>query len=324
VTPARISGDSNRAVILLAAGEVVGLPTETVYGLAADGLNEDAVRRVFAIKGRPTGHPVILHVGSPADLHRYAERVPEAAERLARAFWPGPLTLVLKRSALVPDVVTGGLDTVGLRMPAHPLALHVLRRLGRPLAAPSANRFGKVSPTRAEHVQADLGGDIPFVLDGGPCEVGLESTIVDLSGERPRLRRPGKITIEDMWRDAGVAVEADDGVGPAVPGSLPTHYAPRAAVSLVAGPDLWPRARQEAQRVKLGVICQSEVPTDLPPSVLVERLGQTGADLARDLYAALRRLDDQGAELVLSVLPEAVGVGIAAIDRLERAAAPRD
>lgn len=324
MTAARISADSSRAVLLLAAGEVVGLPTETVYGLAADGLNENAVRRVFAIKGRPVGHPVILHVGSTADLHRYAERVPEAAERLARAFWPGPLTLVLTRSALVPDVVTGGLDTVGLRMPAHPMALEVLRRLGRPLAAPSANRFGKVSPTRAEHVQADLGEDIPFVLDGGPCEVGVESTIVDLSAAVPRLRRPGKITIEDMWRDAGVAVEVDDGVGPAVPGSLPTHYAPRASVSLVAGPDLWPRVRLEARRVKLGVICQSEVPADLPPDVLVERLGPTGVDLARDLYAALRRLDDQGAELVLSVLPEAVGVGIAAIDRLERAAAPRD
>jgi L-threonylcarbamoyladenylate synthase len=324
VTAARISADTNRAVLLLGAGEVVGLPTETVYGLAADGLNESAVRRVFAIKGRPPGHPVILHVGTSADLHRYAESVPEAAEKLVRAFWPGPLTLVLRRSAAVPDVVTGGRDTVGLRMPAHPLALDVLRRLGRPLAAPSANRFGKVSPTSAEHVLADLGDDVPFVLDGGRCEVGLESTIVDLSGAVPRLRRPGKITIEDMWRGAGVAVEGDDGVGPVVPGSLPTHYAPRAPVALVAGQDLWLRARQEALRLKLGVICQTEAPLDLPPGVFIERLGQTGADLARDLYAALRRLDDRGVDLVLSVLPEAVGVGIAAIDRLERAAAPRD
>jgi L-threonylcarbamoyladenylate synthase len=225
---------------------------------------------------------------------------------------------------LVSDVVTGGLETVGLRMPAHPLALDVLRRLGRPVAAPSANRFGKVSPTSAQHVLSDLGDDVPFILDGGPCAVGLESTIVDLSRDVPRLRRPGKVTIEDMWREAQVEVTADDGIGPAVPGALPTHYAPRAPVSLVAAAEVWQRVEREAGSRRLGVICQSEVPANLPSNVLVERLGQSGADLARQLYAALRRLDERGVDLVLSVLPDAVGVGIAVIDRLERAAAPRD
>jgi L-threonylcarbamoyladenylate synthase len=320
---ARALADIDQAVALLRAGEVVGLPTETVYGLAADGLCESAVRRVFAIKGRPPGHPVILHVGDAADLDRYAAAVPEIARRLVSAFWPGPLTLVLPRSALVPDVVTGGLETVGLRMPAHPVALEVLRRLGRPLAAPSANRFGRVSPTRAEHVVADLAGDVPFVLDGGPCQVGVESTIVELSEGRARLRRPGGITVQDMWIQAQVEVEADDGRGPAVPGSLPSHYAPRAAVVLVTEANLWSEVAQRAKLGTVGVICQCEVPADLPSGVRAVRLGDSEVDLARGLYAALRQLDEQGVLLVLAVLPPAVGLGAAVVDRLLRSAAPR-
>jgi L-threonylcarbamoyladenylate synthase len=317
------AADVERAVALLRAGEVVGLPTETVYGLAADGTNEDAVRRVFAIKGRPVGHPVILHVGEVDELERYAAFVPDEAVRLTRAFWPGPLTLVLPRSTFVPDVVTGGLATVGLRMPAHPLALEVLRRLGRPLAAPSANRFGKVSPTCAEHVRADLAGEVPFVLDGGPCAIGVESTIVDLSGNTAVLRRPGGVTIEAMWEMARVEVQPDDGLGQPVPGSLPSHYAPRAPVVLVTEDELWAEVAQRGTLGHLGVICQCAVPPDLPRGVSVEHLGVGGADLAHGLYAALRRLDEQGVVLVLSVLPPAVGLGAAVVDRLQRSAAPR-
>jgi L-threonylcarbamoyladenylate synthase len=208
-------------------------------------------------------------------------------------------------------------------MPAHPLALDVLRRLGRPLAAPSANRFGKVSPTCAEHVRADLAGDVPFVLDGGPCAIGVESTIVDLSGSGAILRRPGGVSIEAMWEQARVEVQPDDGLGHAVPGSLPSHYAPRAAVILVAEERLWAEVAQRVQLGQLGVICQCAVPPDLPSGVSVERLGAGGADLAHGLYAALRRLDEQGVVLVLSVLPPAVGLGVAVVDRLRRSAAPR-
>lgn len=320
--------DLDRAVALLAAGEVVGLPTETVYGLAADGSNENAVRRVFAIKGRPPGHPVILHVAHLADVHRYARHVPPEAERLVRAFWPGPLTLVLPRSELVPDVVTGGLPTVGLRMPAHPMFLAVAERLGRPLAAPSANRFGRVSPTRAEHVRLDLGGDVPLVLDGGPCAVGLESTIVDLTGARPRLRRPGAITQKDMLERADVQVFVDDGAGLPVPGSLPSHYAPRAQVLLAARGDLWQRVREAARGHKVGVLHRGAPPLDLPAGVVAYRVGETEAELAHELYAALRNLDEQGVELVVSVFPDALGLGDAGVgeavrDRLQRAAAPR-
>jgi len=266
---------------------------------------------------------VILHVGDPADVHELAEQVSDDALRLMRAFWPGPLTLVLPRSRRVLDVVTGGLPTVGLRMPAHPLVLDVLRRLGRPLAAPSANRFGRVSPTTAAHVVADLGSDVPFVLDGGPCTVGVESTIVDLTGPRARLRRPGGVTAGDMRREAAVEVLADDGYGAPVPGSLPSHYAPRAAVELVAVEQLWDRVRVEAKTGRVGVLCQGTVPGDLPTGVVVERLGDGEAEVARALYSALRRLDEQGVTVVLSVVPTATGVGAAVIDRLTRAAAPR-
>lgn len=320
--------DLDSAVVLLRAGEVVGLPTETVYGLAADGSNESAVRRVFAVKGRPAGHPVILHVADPTEVDRYASHVPAEAERLIRSFWPGPLTLVLSRSSLVPDVVTGGLPTVGLRMPAHPIFLEVAGRLGRPLAAPSANRFGRVSPTRAEHVRADFGDDIPLVLDGGACTVGLESTIVDLTGARPRLRRPGGITQKDMLERADVEVFVDDGAGLPVPGSLPSHYAPRAQVLLASQARLWDRVREAAQASKVGVLHQGAAPSDLPPGVVTLRVGATEQDLAHELYAALRSLDEQGVEVVVSVIPDALGsseasVGEAVRDRLQRAAAPR-
>jgi len=313
----------HRALALLSAGEVVGVPTETVYGLAADGLNESAVRRVFAIKGRPPGHPVILHVGTSEEVVRYAADVPLAARRLMDVFWPGPLTLILPRSGAVPDVVTGGLPTVGLRMPAHPLTLALLQRFGRPLAAPSANRFGRVSPTTAEHVRADLGADVPLVLDGGACVIGLESTIVDVTGAEPRLRRPGAITPGEMQERAGVRVYVDDGAGLPVPGSLPSHYAPRAQVLLVPADELWSRVRELSLLGPVGVLDRGVAPPDLPANVTVCAMGQTGAELAQRLYAALRLLDERGALHIVSVMPEAIGLGEAIVDRLQRAAAPR-
>lgn len=314
--------DVERAVAALRCGELVGLPTETVYGLAGDGLSEEAVRRIFRVKGRPPGHPVILHLGELDWLDRFAAVVPFQARLLAQAFWPGPLTLILPRSSLVSDVVTGGLCTVALRMPAHPVALHVIRALGRPLAAPSANRFGRVSPTRARHVAADLGSDVAVVLDGGACSVGVESTIVDLSQDVPRLLRPGSIGIEDMKRLTGVTVLADDGSGPAAPGTLPSHYAPRAPVFLVADSDLEAELRAFGAQKKVGVIARRSLP-GLADNVTVCEVSGSLEVFARGLYEGLRSLDEAGCEVILTVPPEASGLGVAIIDRLRRAAAPR-
>lgn len=199
--------DPEIAAQKLREGGLVAFPTETVYGLGADAENERAVGRLFAVKGRPTNHPLIVHLASASELPRWAARVPESARRLAETCWPGPLTLLLEKSARVPDATTGGLSTVGLRVPAHPLALELLRRFGGAIAAPSANRFGRVSPTRAEHVLSDLGDDIDALLDGGECQVGLESTIVDLTRPVPIVLRPGGVTIERLESLLGVAVE---------------------------------------------------------------------------------------------------------------------
>ncbi|MBP6626671.1 MAG: threonylcarbamoyl-AMP synthase, partial [Arenimonas sp.] len=184
----------DEALAALRRGEAIGLPTETVYGLAADASRPDAVRRIFALKGRPADHPLIVHIAGADQIERWARDVPEAARTLAAAFWPGPLTLILRKRDDVPEEVTGGQDTVGLRCPAHPLALALLQAFGGGLAAPSANRFGHVSPTTAAHVREEFGAEVPVVLDGGDCVVGIESTIVDLSGGTPRILRPGRIT----------------------------------------------------------------------------------------------------------------------------------
>ncbi|HEX8536244.1 MAG TPA: L-threonylcarbamoyladenylate synthase, partial [Cystobacter sp.] len=208
------------------------MPTETVYGLAANAEDELAVRRVFAIKGRPATHPLIVHVADAQALSSWARLVPEHAWRLAEAFWPGPLTLVLPRSPRATDAVTGGQDTVALRVPHHPLARAVLEALGGGVAAPSANRFGRVSPTTAEHVRADLGADVDLVLDGGPCTVGVESTIVDLSQEEPAVLRPGGLAVEELSRVLGRPVPVRVSSTVRVSGSLASHYAPRAGVVL--------------------------------------------------------------------------------------------
>ncbi len=319
--------DIAHALLVLAAGGVIGLPTETVYGLAADGLNPEAVARIFVIKGRPAGHPLILHLPDASELDRYAREVPERARRLADAFWPGPLTLILGRSALVPDAVTGGRDTVALRVPAHPVALEVLRRFGRPLAAPSANRFGSVSPTARTHVLADLGDDVPLVLEGGSCEVGLESTIVDLSRGAPRILRPGRIGAEELERALDEPVLRDDGSGPAAPGMLESHYAPRARVVICEASEIVARARASTDRgVGLLVDDACEVPTD--SRFVVRRVGTTAASAAHELYAALRELDEAGVDIIFAEHSfgsggALTGLDLAIDDRLRRAAARR-
>lgn len=313
----------HRAVETLKRGGVVALPTETVYGLAANAEDELAVRRVFAIKGRPATHPLIVHLAGAEHLSSWARHVPEEARRLAAAFWPGPLTLVLPRTERATDAVTGGQDTVALRVPNHPVALAVLSALGGGVAAPSANRFGRVSPTTAEHVRADLGADVDLVLDGGPCTVGLESTIVDLSGEEPAILRPGGLPGEEVERVLGRPVPVRTSSKVRVSGSLASHYAPRAGVVLVEPREAVSRTgllRSRGQRVAVlgpaSLTMHSDIPRfDLPDDP---------ADAARVLYARLREADTEGYDVLVVCLPRAEGLGLAVRDRLARAAAPRE
>jgi L-threonylcarbamoyladenylate synthase len=295
-----------RAAEALRAGKLVAFPTETVYGLGADALNEKAVRRIFEVKGRPVRHPLIVHLGDAEKLGDWADGVPAQARTLAARYWPGPLTIVLRKAAKVPDLVTGGQDTVGLRVPSHPLALALLREFGGGVAAPSANRFGRVSPTTAEHVRRDLGDEVDVVLDGGPCAVGVESTIVDLSSGFAAILRPGGVPREALEEALGRPVPVGGGIR--APGMLDSHYAPRAEVVLAARQDLEVRAAELRSKGR---------------RVLVLALPSPPEEAARRLYAALREADDAGVDAVVTDLPAESGLGLAIADRLRKAAAPR-
>jgi L-threonylcarbamoyladenylate synthase len=312
------------AAELLRQGRLVAFPTETVYGLGAAAENADAVRALFAAKGRPADHPVIVHLHSASQLGDWAADVPPAAKVLADAFWPGPLTLVLRRSSRASDLVTGGLDTIGLRVPAHPVARELLRVFGGGIAAPSANRFGRVSPTTAEHVLAELKGLVDAILDGGPCTVGLESTIVDLSRGRPVVLRPGGVTAEQLAAVLGPLTPAEASTEPRVSGSLPSHYAPQARVELVEPGGLARRAQElTAQGHKLAVLCRGRVPA-LPASAVAISVPDDDSLLAQQLYATLRRVDELGCGVCLATLPRETGIGVAIADRLRKAAGPRE
>jgi len=313
--------DLPRAVAALAAGRLVAFPTETVYGLGGDASSEAAVRRVFAAKGRPASHPVIVHLPGPDDLDEWAVGVSDLARSLAAAFWPGPLTLVVRRSPRVVDAVTGGLPTVGLRVPDHPVARALLDAFGGALAAPSANRFGSVSPTTAEHVRADLGAFVDVVLDGGACRVGVESTIVDVSGAEPAVLRPGGVPREAIERVAGRPVPSREPGAVRAPGTLPAHYAPRAAVVLAPPEERVERARElQRQLLKVALILPADAPE--PPAGLgCIRVPSDVEGLARELYAALREADVRRFDAVVVSLPAEEGLGVAVADRLRRAAA---
>jgi len=323
------------AVAALRRGEAVGLPTETVYGLAADARNPAAIARVFALKGRPLDHPLIVHLPAALPWTEWAVDVPDSAYRLAEAFWPGPLTLVLRRHPAVLDAVTGGQSTIALRVPAHPIAQAVLQAFGDGLVAPSANRFGHVSPTTAAHVRAEFGNALPLVLDGGPCTIGVESSIVDLSGTTPRLLRPGMLAhgmIEavlnsPLARDAGVD-------SPRVPGSLESHYAPRT-------PTVWidsPFQRRSAARLdgsapsdersRLAALLQCEAAQvrmlalgSLPEGFDGIALPADPEAYARRMYAALRELDEGAFAAILIQAPPESEAWLAIRDRLRRACA---
>ena len=312
------------AVDILRGGGLVVFPTETVYGLGADALNPAAVRAMFAAKGRPADHPVIVHLAGADQLELYAEDVPASAHKLAAAFWPGPLTMVLKRGRQISDLVTGGLDTVGLRVPAHPIALALLREFGGPIAAPSANPFGRVSATRAEHVLSDLAGRVDLILDAGPCEVGLESTIVDLVSPVPAVLRPGAITAEQIAAVLQTEIGGTSPAAPRVSGSLPSHYAPHAKVELLPAEELLRRGRElAASGLKVAILTQTPISIDMQNIVLMP-IGESPSAVARELYASLRKADELNCDVVLTTLPAEEGVGTALADRLRRAAGPRE
>jgi L-threonylcarbamoyladenylate synthase len=306
------------AVAALRRGEVIGLPTETVYGLAADAGNAEAVARIFALKGRPADHPLIVHVAGAEQLGDFCRAMPAAAQALARAFWPGPLTLILPRGPSVPDVVTGGQDSVGLRCPAHPLALEVLRAFGGGLAAPSANRFGHISPTSAAHVRAEFGDAVPVVLDGGDCEIGIESTIVDLVSAQPRILRPGRITREQLVAIIGEVDAAPGADSPRASGTLEAHYAPRTPMLMLSREAL---EHEAAQQRALGQNVALLALGALPPGFAGEALPEDAQAYAHGLYAALRELDAGGAHLLLVQRPPDGRDWLAVNDRLRRAAA---
>ena len=310
---------------MLAGGGLVAFPTETVYGLGADARQTDAIARVYTVKGRPRNHPLIVHLGSAADLDTWTAEVPAAARVLAAAFWPGPLTLVLPRAARLPDAATGGGPSVGVRVPAHPMARALIAALGGPIAAPSANRFGAISPTTAAHVAADLGDEVDYILDGGACTVGVESTIVDLTRGRAVQLRPGGVPRADVERVLGAPVADADAGAPAAPGTLPAHYAPRARVYAVTSPgDLVAAARAAPAPAAVLAPAAMLASLALPKGVVAAPLPDDLAAAARVLYATLRDLDARGVTTIIAAVPAALGLGEAIADRLRRAAAARD
>ena len=301
-----------KAAEILRAGGLVAFPTETVYGLGADASNAGAVARLYATKRRPADHPVIVHFGSGESAFAWAREIPRAARQLAERFWPGPLTLILKRSALAKDFITGGQDTVGLRVPSHPVARGLLEMFQGGIAAPSANRFGLVSPTTAAHVREDLGDDVDLVLEGGPSEVGIESTIVDLSTGSALLLRPGAISREDLEqllnvKQAGLS-------SPRHSGGLERHYAPRTPARLVSTHDLDKEIEKLKQRVAVLAFSRPDERVDY-----WLRMPRNPEGYARRLYAALRELDTAGCETILVEAPPDAPEWAAVRDRLQRA-----
>jgi L-threonylcarbamoyladenylate synthase len=306
--------DIARAARILRSGGRVAFPTETVYGLGADASSASAMAKLYAVKRRPADHPVIVHFASADAAFGWAREVPESARKLAKAFWPGPLTLVLKRSPNAQDFVTGGQDSVGLRLPSHPLARELLQLFGRGVAAPSANRFGRVSPTTAAHVRADLGSDVDLVLEGGPTEVGIESTIVDLSGAAPVLLRPGRITRFDIEKVLGSELAEKDAASPRHSGGLERHYAPRTPARLVPAYDLDKEIARLKEKVAVLAFSRPDERVDY-----WLRMPRDPHAYARKLYAALRELDTAGCDEILIEAPPEAPEWNAVGDRLKRA-----
>lgn len=330
-----VDGPIERAAALIREGMTVAFPTETVYGLGANALDPGAVARIFAAKGRPADNPLIVHVAEPEEAEAIAI-VPPAARLLMKAYWPGPLTLVMRKKEIVPDAVTAGLDTVAVRMPAHPVALMLIRASGVPIAAPSANRSGRPSPTTAAHVLTDMAGRIPLILDGGPCSVGIESTVLDVSRNPAVLLRPGDVTPAMIGKVLGSSVEIPaamlralpEGAAVRSPGLKHTHYAPRAPLTVVMGPPgavafhIQSRVEENSRKgISTGVLATAETVGRYDGDYVIS-LGSRSEprQMARSLFSALRRMDEQGVDRIYAegISPE--GEGLAFMNRLLRAA----
>lgn len=315
-----IGGEINEAVKLLNEGQVVGIPTETVYGLAANGLNEKSVVSIFKIKNRPFFDPLILHFSDLESISSYVEGLSPNALKLAKAFWPGPLTLLLKKSSKVPDIVTSGSELVAVRVPNHPLTLSLLKQLDYPLAAPSANPFGYISPTKAEHVEKQLGNLVPYILDGGDCQVGLESTIVDCSEEKLTIKRLGGLSVQEIENCIGetIEIEISGGSNPSAPGQLDKHYAPKTPFLIVE--DLESQIIRFKDK-KLAFLGFGEI--QVPENLYVLNLSPNSdmSEAAQNLFHYMRLLDQIGVDCILAMNVPNIDLGRAINDRMKRAAA---
>lgn len=310
-----IGKDVSEAAQLLGLGETVAVPTETVYGLAANALNAEAVLKIFEVKNRPYFDPLIVHTGNKENIEKYVEEIPAKARELIDAFMPGPLTLLLKKKPVIPDLVTSGLDTVAIRIPQHPLTLELLQQLDFPLAAPSANPFGYISPTTAQHVYDQLQGKIPYILDGGPTGIGVESTIIGFEADKVIVYRLGGLPVEAIKKVTGkVFINVNESPDPRSPGMLKRHYAPRKKI--IFDPAKAPDAKN------IAVIAFDKYLEAYPfdKQVLLSPAGDLH-EAARNLFAVMRQLDNSGAELIVAIKFPEKGLGLAINDRLKRAAA---
>ena len=316
---------------LIAAGELVAFPTETVYGLGGDALDPEASKKIYSAKGRPSDNPLIVHISDFSDLERIAKTVPEDARKLSDAFWPGPLTMIVEKGDAVPYATTGGMDTVAVRMPNHPIALDLIRRSGCLIAAPSANTSGRPSPTEAAHVAEDLSGKIAMIIDGGPVGIGIESTIIDLTEDTPMVLRPGYITPQMLSKvlgkeviiDPGI-IAADDTRKPKAPGMKYKHYAPKAQVTILRGDFDKYRAFVDANKADgVWALCFDGEGAQLGVPFIEYGKNHDGVTQAHHLFTALRDLDKHGAQVVYARCPEQDGVSMAVYNRLIRAAAFR-
>ncbi|MGZ0077095.1 L-threonylcarbamoyladenylate synthase [Methylomonas sp. YC3] len=320
MNPKPVTEESIRhAVELLRQGQLVAFPTETVYGLGADAANPDAVAKIFAAKGRPADHPLIVHIASAAQINDWAEAVPEAALRLAEHFWPGPLTMILNKKSTVPAAVTGGQDTVGLRVPANPVALQLLQAFGGGIAAPSANRFGHISPTQAEHVAEELGDSVGCILDGGPCSVGVESTIIDLSDGVPAILRPGRITRSQLKAVLHTDIRLSSQSKIRAPGMMAVHYAPNTMALLCPADTLITMTDDLcAQGKHIGILAFSTEIAEIPCLHLL-RLPADAELYEPALYSSLRALDNLQLDTILIEQPPDNEAWAAVNDRLNKA-----
>lgn len=308
------------AAEIIKEGGIVAFPTETVYGLGANAFNSLAVARVFEVKGRPSFDPLIIHVAHPEELEKLVKEIPSPAQKLIARVWPGPLTVVLLKKEEVPDIVTAGLPSVAVRMPRHPMTLDLIDQAGCPIVGPSANLFGYLSPTTAEHVRSQLGDEIDFILDGGPCEVGVESTILSFFEEGPRLLRPGGVPLEEVESVIGkIDVTPVEQERPLAPGMLPRHYAPRTPIVI----DRRDKTLSTYRDKKIGLLA-FQGPTTSFPFRQIEVLSMKGdmKEAAANLFAAIRRLDSLNLDLIIAEAIPEVGLGRAIMDRLRRASGP--